>query len=132
MGKFKGMQEEIRRLQQEIEELQKINTELEYAKKEYAHKEKRKLLAKQNTMAELIQSREKQLVEKNELLQQYEQEHKKQTKELKAYKQHLLALKGGSTSMLYGSSGTTNLEGNEEVKSSSDKQIPQVQLKGIE
>ena len=134
------MQEEIRRLQKEIEELQKINAELEYVKKEYAHKEKRKLLAKQNTMAEVIHNRERQLIEKNELLEQFQYEHRKQQKELKAYKEQLIALKGGSSHELFGSgTGTTKLELTEERKTgmvlskfSSDKQIPNAEMKGIE
>ena len=75
--------------QKEIDALTQTVQELEYAKKEYAFKEKKKLLAKQNTMVEVIHKKDQQLFEQNKLLEEYKNQNRVKERVLITFKEQL-------------------------------------------
>ena len=93
-SKNKMLQDSIVAQKKEIEELQQHASELEYSKKEFATKEKRKMLERQSTMFEEINKKEEMLKEKNYIIERFQSQNKKKDRVLIAYKEQILALKG--------------------------------------
>ena len=91
LTKNKELQNDIASYKKEIDELQQHASQVEYSTKE-----KRKLLERQSTMFEVINKKEEQLKEKNQLIEQFQFQNKKKDRVLIAYQEQLQALIGNN------------------------------------
>ena len=78
-GKVKSLQDEVSRLHKELDE-----REAALAGVEYAQKEKRKLLAKQNTLQDVINTKDGELVRKDSMIEQYLNDIKKRDRHIQS------------------------------------------------